>query len=398
MIYLENFKIALRSLWGHKVRAFLTVLGILIGVFAVIMVIALVTGLKDDIRGMIVSLGGDVLDVVPVEMSEGFRPAQMMNAFEEKDIEALKERSELYRYISEVYEFGGTFEYKDEKVVGFGIGAEPSYFKIREKEAQVGELFEKSDHRGAKKVVVIGSGVAEKLFNSLERALSKKMKINGKEFEVIGVLEEEDFRMGGFDINDSVYISSITADQTFSEARFSEIFVKLHSESEVESVTKEIEKILNKVRGKDKFSIMAQEDMLEVVNQVTGLITAALAGLASISLLVGGIGIMNIMLVSVTERTKEIGIRKAVGASKQHILIQFLTEAIALTLLGGVIGLGLVLAVSVVINKYTGMSSLVNWQTVVGATGFSVLVGVVFGTAPALRASRLDPIEALRYE
>ncbi len=397
MVYLENFKIALSSLWAHKVRAFLTVLGILIGVFSVIMVIALVTGLKDDIRGMIVSLGGDVLDIVPVEM-EGFRPAQMMNTFEEKDIEALKEQPQLFKYISEVYEFSGTFEHKDEKMFGFGIGVEPSYFKIREKGAQAGVLFGKLEQRGAKRAVVIGTGVAEELFGSDRRSLSKKIKINGKEFEVIGVLEEEDFRMGGFDINDSVYIPSTTAEQAFSEARFSEIFVKLHSEAEVESATKEIEKILNKVRGKDKFSIMAQEDMLKVVDQVTGLITAALAGLASISLLVGGIGIMNIMLVSVTERTKEIGIRKAVGASEQHILVQFLTEAIALTLLGGVIGLALVSAVSVVINKYTGISSLVNWQTVVGAVGFSVAVGVIFGTAPALRASRLDPIEALRYE
>jgi len=397
MIYLENFKIAISSLWAHKVRAFLTVLGILIGVFSVIMVIALVTGLKDDIRSMIVSLGGDVLDIVPMQ-TEGFHPGQMTTTFEEKDIEALKERSDLYKYISEVYEFGGTFEYKDKQVIGFGIGVEPSYFKIREKQAQVGNLFEKSEHRGAKRLAVIGSGVAEKLFSSLERSLGKKIKINGKEFEVTGVLEEEDFKMGGFDINDATYIPSTTADQTFSEARFSEIFVKLYSEAEVKSVTKEIESILNKVRGKDKFSIMAQEDMLEVVNQVTGLIAAALVGLASISLLVGGIGIMNIMLVSVTERTKEIGIRKAVGADERHILIQFLTEAIALTLLGGVAGLGLVSAVSVVINKYTGISSLINWQTVLGSVGFSVLVGVVFGTAPALRASRLDPIEALRYE
>ncbi len=396
MIYLENFKIALSSLWGHKIRAFLTVLGILIGVFAVIMVIALVTGLKDDIRGMIVSLGGDVLDIVPAEMG-GFRPTQMMNTFEEKDIEALKEQDQLFKHITEVYEFSGTFEYRDEKVFGFGLGIEPSYFKIREKGTQAGELFGKLEQRGAKKVAVVGSGVAEKLFNSLERALSKKIKINGKKFEVIGVLEEEDFKMGGFDINDAVYIPSTTAEQAFSEARFSEIFVKLHSEAEVESVTKEVEKILNRVRGEDKFSVLAQEDMLEVVDRVTGLMTTALVGLASISLLVGGIGIMNIMLVSVTERTKEIGIRKAVGADERHILIQFLTEAIVLTFLGGVIGLGLVAVVSVVINKYTGISSLVNWQTVVGAVSFSVLVGVVFGTAPALRASRLDPIEALRY-
>ena len=362
------------------------------------MVIALVTGLKDDIRSMIVSLGGDVLDIVPVEMSEGFRPTQMMNTFEEKDIEALKEQPQLFKYISEVYEFSGTFEYKDEKIFGFGIGVEPSYFKIREKGAQVGELFGRSEHGGAKKVAVIGSGVAEKLFNSLERSLGKKVKINGKEFEVTGVLEEEDFRMGGFDINDAVYIPSTTAEQAFSEARFSEIFVKLYSEAEVESATKEIERILNKVRGKDKFSIMAQEDMLEVVNQVTGLITAALAGLASISLLVGGIGIMNIMLVSVTERTKEIGIRKAVGADERSVLVQFLVEAIVLSMLGGLIGLGLVSLVSVILNKYTGISSLVSWQTVLGSVGFSVLVGVIFGTAPALRASRLDPIEALRYE
>ena len=396
MIYLENFKIAIGSLWAHKVRAFLTVLGVLIGVFAVVMIIAITTGLKDDIRGMIVSLGGDVLDVVPAQV-EGFHPAQMMANFEKEEVAALKEQSHLFAYITEVYEFAGKFEYQSEKISGFGIGIEPSYFKIREKEAVAGRTFSDAEQSSAKKVAVIGGGVAEKFFGNPSASLGKVIKVSGTEFEVIGVLEEESFKMGGFDINDSVYVPSSTAEEVF-EAKLSEVFIKAHSEEEVKQTAKEIEDILNEVRGEGEFSVLAQEDMLEVMDRVTGLVSAALAGLASISLLVGGIGIMNIMLVSVTERTKEIGIRKAVGANERHILLQFLTEAVVLSLLGGVIGLLLVSVASLALNKYTEISSLVNGQTVLGAVGFSLIVGVIFGTAPALRASRLDPIEALRYE
>ncbi len=395
MIYLENFKIAISSLWAHKVRAVLTVLGTLIGVFAVVMIIAITTGLKDDIRGMIVSLGGDVLDVVPAQM-EGFQPARMMANFEKEEVAALKEQSHLFAHITEVYEFAGKFEYQSEKMSGFGIGIEPSYFEIRGKEAAAGRLFSNLEQNGVERVVVIGTGVAEKLFGSYQESLGKTIKVSGTELEVVGVLEEEGFKMGGFDINDSVYVPSSTADEVF-EAKLSEVFIKAHSEEEVAQTAKEIEEILNEARGEGEFSVLVQEDMLKIVDRVTGLVSAALAGLASISLLVGGIGIMNIMLVSVTERTKEIGIRRAVGADGRHILIQFLTEAVVLSLLGGVMGLLLVSAVSVALNKYTEVPSLVNWQTVLGAVGFSVIVGVIFGTAPALRASRLDPIEALQY-
>lgn len=397
MIYLENFKIAITSLWTHKVRAFLTVLGILIGVFSVIMIIAIVTGLKDDIRGMIVSLGGDVLDVVPAKV-EGFQPTQMMAHFEKNEVEALKEQSHLFKNITECYEFAGDFEYRDEKISGFGLGIEPSYFKIREKDVLAGRLFSNLEQRGAEKVVVIGAGVAKKLFGSYERALGRILKIDGKEFEVVGVLEEEDFKMGGFDINDSVYVPSSVADKVFG-AKLSEVFIKAHSESVVDETTREVEKTLNRVRGEGKFSVMAQKDMLKVVDQITQLLTAALAGLASISLLVGGIGIMNIMLVSVRERTREIGIRKAIGARNRDILTQFLMESTSLSLLGGVVGMALGIGGAMILpHLIEFLPTHISLWSIGLAFSFSAAVGIFFGVYPARKASLLDPIVALRFE
>lgn len=398
-IYLENFKIAIAALKVNSIRSFLTVLGVVIGVFSVIMIIAIVTGLKDEIRSQIISLGGDVIDVIPASIEE-FGPGseQIFAIFEENDVKTLKEQRHLFKYITEVYEFTGNYEYKDKRKSGFIMGVNPSYPKIREKGVETGRFFRENEQRQADKVVVIGTNVATKFFGNYEKASDRNIKINGKEFKVIGVFEKENLRIGSFDINNSVYIPSTTAKQVFEEARLTDIFIKAHSENEVKNTVKVIEKILNEERGKEKFSVLSQEDMLKVVDQITRLITTALAGLASISLLVGGIGIMNIMLVSVTERTREIGIRKAVGADNKHILIQFLTEAIVLSLLGGFIGLLLASLISFVLNKYTGISSLINLETVLGAAGFSVIVGVIFGTAPAYKASQKDPIEALRYE
>lgn len=397
-VYLENIKIALSSLKLNKVRSFLTVLGTTIGVFAVIMIIAIVTGLKDEIRGQIVSLGADILDIVPSNTDNlGPGSSAIFASFKKSEVTKLRERKDLYRYFSELYSVGATYRYQNKEKNGYAIGVHPDYFKLRGNDSVAGEMFQSKDYKSRSRVVVVGLNVAESMYQSPERSIGRTLQINGADFSIVGVMEKQDIKFGAFDIDDAVYIPGTSAESTFEDARITDIFVSVPDESRLAEYKAGWEKALRKIRKGDDFTVLAQEDLLGMVDKIMAMITTALAGLASISLLVGGIGIMNIMLVSVTERTQEIGIRKAIGAEDQHILLQFLTESVVLSILGGLIGLLLAEGISLVLERGFGISSLINLKTVVGAVGFSVLVGVVFGTMPAYKASKKDPIEALRY-
>ena len=394
-LYLENVQIALRSLLANKVRSVLTVLGTTIGVFAVIMIVALVTGLKDDIRSQIVSLGADILDILPAD-SEQFG-STLVAAFSKSEVEEFRKARHLYKDFTEIYSLGGQFTYRDHEKNGFLIGIQPEYFSMTNLDPASGSFFTRTDTKQRRAVASIGPNVADELYGSAARAVGRSIKINGKEFTVSGVVEAQNANFGGFNIDDAVYIPASTADAKFESARVQEMFMTVPDEDKLAETKRAVEKKLAEIREDEDFSVLAQEDLLEVVDRVTGLITAALAGIASISLLVGGIGIMNIMLVSVTERTREIGIRKAVGAEESHILIQFLIEAVVLSLLGGVIGLAMAFGVSKAVEQAFNVSSLITLSTVLGAISFSVIVGVIFGTAPAYKAAKKDPIEALRY-
>ncbi len=397
-MYWENVLIAFRSLKANKVRSFLTVLGTTIGVFAVIMIIAIVTGLKDDIRSQIVSLGADVLDIIPADANQyGPGSEQMFATFKRSEVEEMKDRKDLYRYFSEMYTVSGNFNYKDEEKSGFVVGVTPEYFTMGDRQAIAGELFAKKEEKAAKKTAVLGVKAAEDLFGSPARSIGKEFKINGNDFKIMGVLEAQDIKFGSFDIDDAVYVPATTAYKSLENSRLQEVLLTVPDESRLDYYQLEWEKELKQIRGDDDFTVMAQEDLLDMVDRIMSMITTALGGIASISLLVGGIGIMNIMLVSVTERTREIGIRKAVGAEDKHILTQFLIESITLSILGGVIGLILVFIVSLPLQKFFSISSLVTVPVILGAIGFSVFVGVVFGTAPAYKAAKKDPIEALSY-
>lgn len=401
-LFLENFSIALSALWANKVRSVLTVLGVVIGVFAVIMIVAITAGLKGEIAGMIASLGSDILDIIPTKIGEGqfnFASSPALSGFSESEVLEFEEKTKgLLKAQSPLYEVGARIAYQNRDIKGFVIGAKGDYFAMRNKKAIAGELFNKTDERLKEKVAVLGLTAAEQLFGTPPRAINRKIRISGKEVLVKGVLEKEELGFGSFDINQSVYLPASIVPLLFEGARVMEIFVKASSEAQVPATKRTLTRIMQEIRPDGEFSIFTQETIMNLVDQITGLISAALAGLASISLLVGGIGIMNIMLVSVTERTREIGIRKAVGATNTHILIQFLIEAVVLCLLGGLIGLLVAGLISFLITRYTELPALITPQTVLGAFSFSVIVGVVFGLTPALRAARKDPIEALRYE
>ncbi len=397
--YLEALKSALRSLRANKLRSVLTTLGVVIGTFSVIGLVSIVSGLEAEIKSEIVGLGAETLDIMPTDTSGGggMMGGGMMSSFSAKETQALRERATKLEYFSETYQLIGNFSHGKREERSFLIGVTPDYFKIRNKGATVGRLFTKADAAKRAKVLVIGEGLATELFGT-RSPLGKTIKANGTPFEVIGVLEKESMKMGNIDLNKTSYIPARTTRQVFPEAKVNEIVAKVKPSETVANAAREIELILEDERGDKGFSVLTQKDMMDLIDRITGIISLALAGVASISLLVGGIGIMNIMLVSVTERTKEIGLRKALGAEDKDILIQFLIEAMVLCLLGGIIGVVVAEAGSLLVTRYTELPSMVDLTTVGAALAFSLAIGVIFGTAPAIKASKLDPIEALRRE
>lgn len=396
-IFGENLKMAVTSIWDNKARSLLTLLGVVIGVFSVITIVALGSGLKEEIGSMVASMGANVLDVVTGDAEDSFGPPGMFGEFKDKEITAMGEPDGV-EYVAEFIQAQTKVKFRSEERSTFIVGTRPEYFKIREIGMTAGKSFTSADVSSHKRVAVIGIGLAETLYGSTARAVGKELTIGGKKVKVVGVLEEESIQFGGIDADTFVYLPVTITPNITGTSSIREVLVKIRDDADMDRTIKDLEKALEKARGNDEFTIMTQEGLMKQIDNILGVLTSALAGIAAISLLVGGIGIMNIMLVSVTERTKEIGIRKALGATDTHILIQFLAESVVLCLCGGIIGVALADVASIALSKLVDFPPIINTATVVAACAFSICVGVIFGTAPALKAARKDPIEALRYE
>lgn len=398
---------ALQSLSSNKLRSALTILGIVIGVGAVIAMLAIGRGAQDTITGSISGIGTNLLFVMPGGSEEINNPKPLTLS----DAEALRDPFIAPSITGVAPILTGNLElsFAGESFFTQGYGVTPDYMPVRNIELLEGEFISEVHMLGRAAVVVIGPDAAEELFGRTIGVIGESVRIKGQPFRVLGVMVP---RGGsGFSNPDELIMVPMTTAQTrlFSRSRDAVDMVMVQAIS-AEGVTRTIEEVASLLRtrhrtaiGEDDFTIFTQQDFLETATTITRVLTIFLGGIAAISLLVGGIGIMNIMLVSVTERTREIGLRKAVGARKRDIMLQFLTESSLLSLIGGLIGivLGWGLSTLVGIIATAQDAELVpnmGLDAILLATLFSTAVGLFFGLYPAKRAADLEPVEALRYE
>jgi len=406
-------KTSVRGLKTNRSRSFLTILGIVIGITAIILVMSLGQGAQDLILGQIQSIGSKTISVVPGRHPTGISDSlsTFTDSIKNKDVEDLQKKSNV-PHLSRIMPivFGSETATRGNKIHQTTIFGVNNFFaEIYDIYPEEGRLFSDEEISSKAEVIIIGSKTKEKLFDSDEEALGQKIKIKNQSLRIIGILPKKgQFSFISFD--DAVIMPHTAAQQyIFGIKYYNRLVVEADSEQNVDRTVEDIKTTIRNNHNitdpeKDDFFIETQAQAMEMVGTILNVLTLFLAAIAAISLVVGGVGIMNIMLVSVTERTHEIGLRKAIGATEKNILVQFLLEAILLTLLGGVIGIilgaGFSFLASLALTKFAGL----NWgftfpiSAALLGLGVSAAVGLIFGIYPARQAARKDPIEALRYE
>jgi len=404
----QPFFEALESLSANKLRSALTILGIVIGVAAVIAMISIGRGAENTITGSIQGIGTNLLFVFRSSSEEVRNPQPITLG----DASAISDpfQAPSVAEVAPILQGNGKVAFGAESTVTSIEGVTPAYGPVRNNTLKEGEFIREEHILGQASVALLGTEVANKLFGRTEGLTGETVRIEGHPFRVIGVLEER----GGSSFNnedDRVLVPLTTAQTRLirrsSRDRVDMLMVQAASAGEVPQAVEEVAQILRARHrtavGADDFTILTQQDFLNTARTITNVLTIFLGGIAAISLLVGGIGIMNIMLVSVTERTREIGLRKALGARKRDILVQFLTESAVLSLVGGIFGIILGWLISMAVGRIaaannTPFSPSIGVDTILLATLFSAAVGLFFGLYPANRAAGLEPVEALRYE
>jgi len=398
-------RVAGDSIRKNKMRTLLTMLGIVIGVGAVIIMIAVGQGAQQGIASQINALGTNLLIVTAGSSNQGgvSQGAQAFNRLTIEDAEKLRSEGTLFAGVTPVVN-------TRTQVIGGGTnwrttinGVSTDFQTIRDWQTQSGTFFTDTDVRGLRKVAVIGTTVAENLYPGTD-PVGSQIQIRNVPFEIVGVLAPKGQNAGGQDQDDIVVIPYTTAQSRLSgNTRIWQILVSATSPDDIAAAQAEVRSIMRESHriaegDEDDFTVRNQTEIASAAQGTTKIMTWLLASIASVSLIVGGIGIMNIMLVSVTERTREIGIRMAIGARGSDVLTQFLVESIVMSVLGGAVGLAVGVGGAQVLAHFTGWSTSVPVQAVVIAIGFSAAVGVFFGYYPARKAAALDPINALRYE
>ncbi|HCX25274.1 MAG: ABC transporter, permease protein [Candidatus Collierbacteria bacterium GW2011_GWB1_45_35] len=392
--FYQQFTSALADFRRDKVRTALTSLGIMIGVLSVVMLIALGLGLKNYIQQQFENLGANLVMVLPGSGFSGGGPAGLAGGteFDEKDIRSVEKVDNL-KYVVPVYFRSITISSANAEKTGYVMGANEQIFQLMNVKTVAGELWTKADLGKRAKVAVLGFTKAEELYGKAEDALGKTIRIESIRLRVVGIAK----KTGDREQDNAAFIPYTTTFGSMNPKKtFWAIYLGIPEEKYVAGVKTDVEKTLTKRYDKDKFSVTEQSEILSTVNQIFGIINLVLIAIGSISLIVGGIGIMNIMYATVTERTREVGIRRAMGATKRDILWQFLTESTLLSLFGGVVGLLLAVVIVTVVRNWFPVA--INLFAVILALGVSSGIGIFFGVFPAKKAADLSPMEAIRYE
>lgn len=412
MNYQNLLKIALRAIAANKMRSFLTALGIIIGIAAVITMLAIGQGSKASIKANIAEMGSNMIMISPgADMRGGVRQdASSMETLKQADYQSIKEDCNYISAISPTVNSSGQWIYGNNNTQSSIYGVNQDYLTIRQLKVADGEMFTDTDIKAAAKVCILGQTVVDYLFPDGSDPIGKVVRFNSIPFRVIGVLQKKGYNSMGMDQDDLVlapyttvmkrilaqtYLGGIVCSAITEEAsqpaqdQISEILRRNHKLKDATETTEADE---------DDFNIRSQEEISSMMNSTMSTITILLGSVAGISLLVGGIGIMNIMYVSVTERTREIGLRMSVGARGIDILNQFLIEAILLSVTGGIIGVILGVSLSLSLNAFLHIATQIEPWSIIMSFAVCTFTGVFFGWYPAKKAARLDPIEAIRYE
>lgn len=388
---LQSFKLAMKSIWSNKMRSFLTMLGIIIGVASVIILVSLVNAYMSYMTDSFSSMGTNQITVNMINLSS-------RSVSDEEIYEFYSEQGEVFDEISPMVSISGTIKHGNDSMTSTSItGVSEAYLSIKGWELQYGRNLQYGDMTGRHKVCVIGTYVADELYGSAENAYGETLKINGYAFTIVGVAaqQEDEMEEGGTD--DFVCMPYTRAVKMARNSNINNYVFTVSDLSQATAAKSQIESFLyERFKDEDLYTVTAMSEMLDELNSMIAMVSAGLGGIAGISLLVAGVGVMNIMLVSVTERTREIGIRKALGARKSVIMQQFVIEAAVTSSLGGIIGIILGSVVTSAVGKLAELSATPTPAAVLVSFGVSVGIGLLFGYMPANRAAGLNPIDALR--
>lgn len=403
-MYKESFLMAWASLIANKLRSLLTMLGIIIGVAAVIALVSIGNGVKQDIENSISSLGSNLLVVLPgAPRTPGARPSQgSMKSLKISDYEAIA-KLEGVKAASPMTNGSYVVIYQNKNWTTSVAGVNANFQDVNNWTMTSGRFFSDKNVQNRERVAVVGQTVVKNLFAD-EDPVGKEIRVKNIPFRVIGVLKSKGNGTMGNDQDDTVLIPYTTSMERVEGIDYlRRVYVVAKDDGGIDRLQADIENLLRvrhniKDTNLDDFNIQNMKSIMETVAQTTGTFTLFLGAVAAISLVVGGIGIMNIMLVSVTERTREIGVRKALGATYSVIVMQFLIEAVVISLMGGFIGIAFGIGASKVIGMVSGMSTIVSVPTIIMSFAFSMAIGLIFGIYPARKAAKLNPIDALHYE
>lgn len=396
---------ALTSLYANKMRSLLTMLGIIIGVGAVIALVSVGMGVRSNVTNSIASLGSNMLIVSPGSSNRGGvrGAAGSMQTLKYDDAKAIKDKIKNIDFVSPSVSSSYQVVYGNNNWKTSVQGVTPEFMSIRALTIGYGSFVSTDDMNKRNRVAVIGTTVASNLF-AKENPVGKNIRINNQPYKVIGLLESKGQSSVGQDQDDVIYVPLTTAQERMLGITYVQsINIQVTNQEKMDQVQAEVETLLRSrhhiLAGKDDdFNVRNLTSLMETVNQSTAMLTLLLGAIAGISLIVGGIGIMNIMMVSVTERTREIGIRKALGATFMNIMTQFLIESMVIGIIGGIIGIGMGCIASKVIAQLGDFTTVITITPIVVSFMFAVGIGLFFGIYPARKAAKLDPIEALRYE